>query len=292
MQNHMSRLPQPLRQRRGEVPEKLEHLVLWLLEKEPDQRPASAADVHARLLEFCEDLPPFIGYVDAGSPHPVRMYAEVLGRIGTRHAGTPAGTASVPAPPARPRAADVAFRASDISLARKDAEALKAESRFTQAAEVLERVVRPATQTLGAMDTEVIALRIELADVLFLGGNYRRAAPEFAALAIDIARREGHADDLALRFRMMEANCLAMLGDTSLALSKLRELLADEQRWGVDEERTLELRRQIGLLELGAGDAVQAKGTFGPLLTDLERRYGTHHPSARAVREILERLEP
>ncbi|WP_406674070.1 protein kinase [Nonomuraea sp. N2-4H] len=291
MENHRHQPPKPLGHRRRGVPEKLEQLVLWLLQKEPHQRPASAADVYARLLEFCVELPPFIGYVDAGSPHPVRMYAGVVGRIGTQNAGTPAETAPLPTP-ARPAVANVAFRPSDISLARKDTEALKAESRFAQAAEVLGKVVHPAAQTLGAMDPDVLALRIELADVLFLGGDYRRAAPEFAELAVDIARHEGPATDLALRCRMMEANCLAMLGDTSLALAKLRQLLADEQQWGIDEERILELRRQIGLLELGAGDVAKAKGTFVPLLGDLERRYGTDHPSARSVREVLERLEP
>ncbi|MFI7611329.1 hypothetical protein ACIBP6_08940 [Nonomuraea terrae] len=71
--------------------------------------------------------------------------------------------------------------------------------------------------------------------------------------AASIAARQGPADDLALRFRMMEATCLAMLGDTALALARLRHLL--------DDERTLELRRQIGLLELG--DHAAARHTLG-----------------------------
>ncbi|MFI7445838.1 serine/threonine-protein kinase [Nonomuraea indica] len=291
LRNHIERVPQPLRRRRRDVPEKLEKLVLWMLEKSPDHRPASAADVYERLLEYCSDLPPFPAYVNAASPQPVRMYAGVVGRVGAPTKRDAGGTAPVPMPSARSRTVDVSFRLSDISYARKDAEVLKAESRFTQAAEVLGRVVRPAVETLGALDPEVLTLRIELADVLFLGGDYRRAAPEFAQLAVDIAQREGSANDLALRFRMMEANALAMLGDTNLALLKLRQLLADERRFGVDEDRILELRRQIGLLELGAGDAARARETLGPLLKDLVRRYGTDHPSARAVREILEGLD-
>ncbi|WP_157519071.1 hypothetical protein [Herbidospora mongoliensis] len=63
------------------VPEDLERLVLWLLRKDPGERPASAAVVYDRLLSFCRDLPSFPGYVDAATPDPVRMYANVVGRI-------------------------------------------------------------------------------------------------------------------------------------------------------------------------------------------------------------------
>ncbi|MDF2708195.1 MAG: protein kinase [Nonomuraea muscovyensis] len=51
---------------------------------------------------------------------------------------------------------------------------LKAESRFTQAADVLAEVGEPAARALGHGDPDVISLRIELADVLFLGGDHRR----------------------------------------------------------------------------------------------------------------------
>ncbi|TDD44950.1 hypothetical protein E1286_25525 [Nonomuraea terrae] len=189
----------------------------------------------------------------------------------------------------RPAAAPQ-FRHGDIALVRADAGALKAESRFTQAAEVLGRIAEPARRALGRTDSEVIALRIDLADALFLAGDHRRAAPEFAALAADIAARQGPADDLALRFRMMEATCLAMLGDTALALARLRHLLDDERRFGVDDDRTLELRRQIGLLELGAGDHAAARRTLGALLADLEQRHGPGHPSTREIRDLLHDL--
>lgn len=81
MHLHLDRSPVPLRERGLDVPEALESLVLWLLEKTPARRPPSAAVVYERLLEHCRELPPFPGYVDVRAPHPVRMYAGIVSRI-------------------------------------------------------------------------------------------------------------------------------------------------------------------------------------------------------------------
>ncbi|MEZ0075309.1 hypothetical protein [Planotetraspora sp. GP83] len=156
---------------------------------------------------------------------------------------------------------------------------------------MLAPLVEPATRTFGPTNPDVIELRIELADVLFPGGDYRRAAVEFATLAADLAERGRPDNDLVLRFRLMEANCHAAAGETTLALEQLGRLLEDEKRFGVDEDRVLELRRQIGLLELGAGHLVQASNALTDLLPDLERRYGLRHPGVIKVREILDGLD-
>ena len=293
MRRHLDYTPTPVRTVRPKVPEGLERLVLWLLEKTPDRRPPDAGTVYDLLVGFCRELPPLPGFVDTSRPDPARMYASVLHPLAVR------ATTSAPAPaipdssPAHAAETDPAPSIShtDIELAMKDAGALKAEARFSQAAEILAQMVGPATRAFGANDSDVIELRIELADVLFLGGDYRRAAPEFRRLAADLAERSGPDDSLVLRFRLMEANCHAAVGETSLALTQLGELLEDEKRFGVDEERILELRRQIGLLELGSGDRAKAARTLRELLPDLERRYGTSHLNVRKVREILDSLD-
>ncbi|MFG1873913.1 protein kinase [Sphaerisporangium sp. NPDC049003] len=287
MRNHTDRAPQPLRTRGRDVPEGLERLILRLLAKNPAHRPASADEVYTRLLDFCDDLPPFPGYVDLTPRHPLRMYASVVGRIASPRA-TP--VEALPEPARSPAPSVTKIHPNDIALARTRAEALRAESRFSQAAEVLAGVVEMGTRTLGARHPQVIEVRIELADVLFFGGDYRRAAPEFGTLAADLAEREGPEGDLVLRCRLMEANCHAAVGETGLALAQLARLLDDERRFGVDEDRILELRRQIGLLELGSGNRSQARRTLGGLLPDLERHYGPHHPNVQKVREVLNGL--
>ncbi|MFC7648559.1 protein kinase [Streptosporangium lutulentum] len=288
MRNHTDVPPRPLRVIRRDVPEELERLVLWLLAKTPERRLPSADVAYERLLDFCRDLPPFPGYVNLETPHPVRMYATVVGRI-TPPAESRDRWLAEPVRLARIRHSGGAVQLGreDIERARKDAEALKAESRFSQAADVLAEVAGPAAGTFGPMSPDVVNLRIELAEVLFLGGDYRRAAPEFHRLAVDVAKVEGPGNNLALRCRLMAANCHAAVGETNLALIQLHRLLDDERRFGADEERVLELRCQIGLLEFGSGNRTQAKRTLGELLSDLERRYGQHHPDVGKVREIL-----
>ncbi len=298
MHGHLERAPRPVRDVRSDVPEGLERLVLWLLAKSPADRPPDAGVVYDLLMGFCRELPPLPGFVDLAQPLATRMYASVAARMPVPgHAAAEPPAVTVPARPGVPTKAlpptgpgGPAISRGDIELAVKDADALKAEARFTQAAEVLARIAGPAARALGALDPAVIGLRIELADVLFLGGDYRRAAPEFERLAADLAERDGPEDSLVLRFRLMEANCHAAVGETSLALTRLDRLLDDERRFGVDEERILELRRQIGLLQLGAGDRAKAARTLQELLPDLERRYGPAHPSVTKVREILDGL--
>ncbi|WP_405084912.1 protein kinase domain-containing protein [Microbispora sp. NBC_01389] len=326
MRRHVDEPPVPVRTLRRDVPEGLERLILWLLAKKPEDRPSGAALVYERLLPFCRDLPPLPGFVDGGAAQPVRMYAAVVGRVATPpnvtgNAATnatrqvtgnavtgnavtgnavhgPVATGSVA--PAYGHAAqatasqgsvsrDAGHRRSggqSMARVRRDAGALKGESRYRQAADLLAEAV----QSVEPEGDEGLELRIELADVLFLGGDYRRAAPEFRRLAADLAERRGEDDHMVLRFRLMEANCHAALGDTALALEQMRLLLRDERRLRVDEDRILELRRRIGLLELGAGERVRAGQTLGDLLPDLERRYGAAHPTVGKVRELLDGL--
>ncbi|GAA4211607.1 serine/threonine-protein kinase [Microbispora amethystogenes] len=288
MRGHTDETPRPLRQLRPEIPARLEALVLRLLSKRAEDRPEDAAEVFAGLTEFCRDLPPLPGFVDVVTGSPVLMYASVVARIPHR---SPAPAPEVVGVPVSNRRAGAEIRERDISHARADAQALLSESRFGQAASVLAAVIEPAGRALGAASPEVISLRLDLANVLFLGGDYRRAAPEFNQLAADLAVRDGDDNDLVLRCRLQEAACHANVGETSLALRQLRDLLVDEREFGVDEDRILELRREIGLLELAAGDKAGATRTLSALLPDLERRYGPRHPGVDQVVGILADLD-
>lgn len=52
----------------------------------------------------------------------------------------------------------------------------------------------------------------------------------------------------------------------------------------------MNLRRQIGLLELGSGNTAEAQRTLLELLGDLEQHYGPDHPDTVKVRESLQRI--
>lgn len=82
MDQQVSEPPGPLRVVRPDVPAELERLVLHLLAKNPEDRPASAQSVYECLLPFVVSLGPLPGAVPPPtSVSPTRMYARVVGRL-------------------------------------------------------------------------------------------------------------------------------------------------------------------------------------------------------------------
>lgn len=180
---------------------------------------------------------------------------------------------------------------SDLEQARSEAHELVRQSRYSQAAEVLAEVTRAASHTFGGTDRDVVSLRFELANVLFEGGDYHRAAPAYHDLATDLATVDGAQSDLLLRCRLKEATCHALTGRTSQALRQLNDLLQDEREaYGDEDPRTLELRRQIGLLQLGAGQRQAAEQTLSALLADLMRLSNAANPSTTEIADLLASL--
>lgn len=92
------------------------------------------------------------------------------------------------------------------------------------------------------------------------------------------------------RCRLQDATCRALGGDAVRALELLRGLLRDEvAEFGTEDLRPLELRRQIGLLELGAGRREEAERTLRDLREDLVRLHGEGHPALARIEGALER---
>lgn len=296
MSRQVDERPRAPRCLRGDVPAGLERLVLAMLAKKPDDRPASAEAVYAQLLPHVDELDPLPGVLSAPTrSSPLRMYAGVVSRVLT--GAHPVPLPRQPPPGAGPGAegdgaADgdelTSFSRRELDGAREQAAELIRQSRYSQAAEVLGTVMEPASRALGPADDDVVSLRREFATVLFEGGDYRQAAPQFRQLAHDLTARHGGDAEQVLHHRMQEATCHALLGETSRALRQLDALLVDERRvFGDEHPKTLELRRQIGLLQLGAGQREQAEGTLGELLTDLTRLHGPEHATVTGVRDLL-----
>ncbi|CAL9541395.1 Serine_threonine-protein kinase PknD [Streptomyces sp. enrichment culture] len=288
MYQHVSTAPTPLRQLRPDVPAALEDLVLHLLAKAPETRPADVQEVYGRLRPFLpqagqEAAPGEQG--PAGAPDPTGLF---------RHPYAPRSrprAAAAPTPPGGHAPAPVPvpdeLRAY-IKEAYAHSDALLEEERFAQAAEVLSEVIEPAARALGTENRQVLALRTQRAAIRLLGGDYRAALPEFTALADAYGRIAGPTSERARACRAQAARCRAELGQVTEALTALEAVLAVVRAVDGDvSEEAIELRRDIGMLLLAQGRAADAQAVLEPLHGDLNVVYG---PADELTEEIAEAL--
>ncbi|WP_345016347.1 serine/threonine-protein kinase [Streptomyces shaanxiensis] len=288
MYQHVSAAPTPLRQLRPEVPAALEELVLHLLRKAPEARPADVQEVYERLRPFLPSVgqEPVSGETGPdGAPDPTGLFRHPYApRSRPRPSATPAPSGeSVPAPlpvPAELRA--------EIKEAYAHSDALLEEERFAQAAEVLSEVIEPAARALGAENRQVVELRTQRAAIRLLGGDYRAALPEFTALADAYGRIAGPTSERARACRAQAARCRAELGQVTEALTALESVLAVVRSVDSDvSEEAIELRRDIGMLLLAQGRAADARVVLEPLHADLDVVYG---PADELTAEVGEAL--
>jgi serine/threonine protein kinase len=282
--------PPAVRTVRSDVPAELEELILTLLSKKPEDRPATAEEAYRRLLPFVTDLAPLIGALDPpAKTSPARLYAGVLNRI------FPGVTEKIPSEPesSPPKAVPSPTRQppiitrEDLAKARGEARRMAQAAQVREAVKALQRVEALARQAFGSTDADVVRVRYDLATTLFEGGEHRRAAPLFDALAQDLANVEGAAD-LLFDCRLKEATCAALAGRLGDALQQLKTLLAERRAsHGDDDPRSLDLRKQIGLLQLGAQQPVAAKRTLIDLLADLRALPTSGGPDLEEVARLL-----
>lgn len=277
MHQHIHTAPIQLRVLRPEVPEALEALVLRLLLKVPEKRPADAQDVYERLRPFLPapgDQPtPAEGEGAGALPDPTRVFRLPYAPRPRRDEPP---TTPTPAPAADGEGVieREALRQA-LRNARKRGVALMEEGRFTQAADVAGSMVVPAARGLGKDSTGVLGLRKVRALALLLGGDHRAAMSEFASLAKAYARIEGPQSANTLDCRGQAARCLAALGQATEALGELRLVLSGVQaRDGDGGEEAVALRRDIGELLLAQGSLAEAVAVFEPLRDDLNVLYG------------------
>ncbi|MEU2895876.1 protein kinase domain-containing protein [Streptomyces sp. NPDC001273] len=291
MMQHVNAAPTPLRQLRADVPEALEALVLHLLRKAPEARPADVQEVYERLRPFLpapgeESAPGEAG--PSGAPDPTgifrRPYAPRAraGASGTRPAAAP------DAPPALPAAEKEALREQ---LREVDAHyrALLEEERYSQAAEVVGEMIEPVARVLGPDNKAVLRLRRRRADSRQLAGDHRAALPEFESLADAYARVSGPGGEEALYCRAQAARCRGELGRVTEALAGLNGVLDAVRAVDGDvSENAVELRRDIGMMLLAQQRAAEAYDVLEPLHTDLCVVLG---PDDELTAEVAETLD-
>ncbi|MFI1225779.1 MULTISPECIES: protein kinase domain-containing protein [unclassified Streptomyces] len=316
LHRHLYEAPVPVRQARPEVPVALEALVLRLLAKDPQDRPASAQEVYEDLAPLlpkhgtpAAPLDPTRPFLRPHAPWPDRAATPASVPAPATFAAPPPTVAAqrsftpppaVPASPARPAHLPPGTppptttpppARPDVARAVDEVKKLLGEGRITQAVDVLGATLPAAAAEHGEHSPVVRILRKQYAATLMDDGQYRRALPELRRLAEDRAAGAGPADAQALQFRYDAAQCLEQLGEAGAALGEYRAVLPYyENAYGAitsDPGRALDIRHRIGQLLLAVGDHTAGRAQLQALLYDAERTYGPHHPLPADLRRLL-----
>ncbi|MET7615839.1 serine/threonine-protein kinase [Streptomyces sp. NPDC005408] len=276
LHRHLYEPPLPVRRLRPEIPEPLEALVLRLLAKDPQHRPAGAHEVYEALVPL---LP---GRGTPGGPlDPTRPFLRP-------HAPWPDRVA--PPPPVAPPAPSAPR--PDVAAAVDEVKRLLGEGSITRAVDILGGILPAAAAEHGEHSPVVRILRKQYATTLMDDGQYRRALPELRRLADDRAAEAGPADPQTLQFRYDAAQCLEQLGEAAAALTEYRAVLPyyeNQQSGGADAARAFDVRHRIGNLLLAVGDHTAAHQQLQSLLYDTERVYGPYHALPVELRRALDR---
>ncbi|MFF9349570.1 protein kinase [Streptomyces sp. NPDC014734] len=301
LHRHLHEPPLPVRRVRADIPEPLEALVLRLLAKDPQHRPADAQEVYAHLAPLLPargaGLP--TGPLDPTRPF-LRPHAPWPDRSVTPSAPLSPSPSPVPSPSPSPFPSPLPSAAPpgpapvrpDVAAAVDDVKHLLGQGRVTQAVDILGSILPVAAEQHGEDSAVVRILRKQYAATLMDDGQYRRALPELRLLADDRAAQAGPADPQVLQFRHDAAQCLEQLGEPAAALAEYRAVLPhyeSHRAAGNDPARSFEIRNRVGHLLLALGDHAGARVQLQGLLHDTERAYGPHHPLPVELRRRLDR---
>ncbi|WP_299540310.1 serine/threonine-protein kinase [uncultured Streptomyces sp.] len=287
LHRHLYEAPEPVRRVRTDVPEPLEALVLRLLAKDPQDRPASAQEVYEELAPLLPSRGTPGGPLDPTRPF-LRPHAPWPDRPAAPAPVSAAHPAPASAPVPGPRGPS---GRPDVAGAVDQVKRLLGEGRITQAVDILGSILPAAAAEHGRNSPVVRILRKQYAATLMDDGQYRRALPELRRLAEDRTAEAGPADPQALQYRFDAAQCLEQLGEASAALGEYRAVLPYYERVrpgdGTGPGRSFDIRHRIGLLLLALGDHGAARAQLQALLYDTERVYGPHHPRPAELRRQL-----
>lgn len=292
---HVEDPPSPPSLHVDALPQDLELLVLDLLAKDPEDRPATAQDVYDRLVPYLPQVDPLAPdkpLPPGALPDPTRPYRRPI-------PPRPKAAVAAPTRPLPPTLVETTtsmpaiagLAPGELVEADQHAQALITEGRFAQAIGVLDDVIDPAAAALGTESAQVVELRLLRANALAISGDARRALPEFTDLADILERQAGPQDERALICREQAVYCMARLGETTRALREAEHVLERfERAFGERSEDSLDLRMEMAMWRLRSGNTEQASSELRELYSDLRAAYGPGAPETLQVAELLGRM--
>lgn len=236
-----------IRTARPDTPADMAGLIMCMLEKKPESRPAGAKIVHTVLMRHAAELGELVDDVDS----PARMYAVAVSASATgtepSSASTPVETVEVAQNPSVPT--DDLSR-GDLHRAVERARRLADESRYHPAIRHLKTVVDAALPVLGARDADVVDARVELAGLRYESESYAEAADLYRVLIDDLTSERGPYDDQVMFCQRRLAECTLHLGKQPEAVDRLVRLQGQmEARYGRSDRRVVELAETIANIQ-------------------------------------------
>ncbi|MYS82392.1 serine/threonine-protein kinase [Embleya scabrispora] len=248
MTAHLQRPPESVRNTRLEVPEDLAALVLALLAKRPENRPASAAEVRDRLLELSVVPPRNL------APQPWGMLASDP-------------VAPVDAQPTQDQ---------PVRLVLDTAEPRPA--RASDSLQVLRAELGQRMREFGVDHPDTLLLREQLAARLGKDGDPLAAITLLRGVISDGGRLRGALSPDTLRARRALAHWTGEAGRPADAAQLLKNLLPDQVHvLGTDHLETLRVRRERARWDGQAGNFVGAVLHLRALVPDVIRVLGPNH---------------
>ncbi|MEY9903923.1 serine/threonine protein kinase [Catenulispora sp. MAP12-49] len=276
---HLTEAPTPVRTLRPDVPPALEALILELLAKQPQARPAAAHEVYHRLVALLPKAP-----ADAADQpfDPFRPFHSPL-------APPPGPAARAPGRPLP--AADRDGPEIDLATSLAEAERLVGEGSYAPAVQILGSALAFAQREHDPHGPVVRTLRKQYARILMLDGQPAAALTEFDRLARTAAADHGAASDEALGFRYQAAQCREQTGDVTGALAEYQAVLPPYLALPAhDARKALAMRERIGRLLVATGQPQQAWPVLAGVLRDREMDLGVQHPDNVALRGVLQQI--
>ncbi len=235
-----------IRAERPETPSDMAGLIMCMLEKKPESRPAGAKIVHSVLIRHAAGLGDLVDDVDS----PARMYAAAVSAsasgAGAVSAGTPVETVQVAYSSSPTPVPTDDLSRGDLHRAVERARRLADESRYHPAIRHLKTVVDAAVPVLGARDADVVDARVALAGLRYESDSYAEAADLYRVLIDDLTSERGPYDDQVMFCQRRFAECILHLGKKADAVDRLIRLRGQmEARHGASDRRVVELAEVI-----------------------------------------------
>ncbi|MGW7002453.1 tetratricopeptide repeat protein [Streptomyces sp. NPDC054933] len=283
---HRDAAPEPPRERRPELSEPLERLILDLLAKEPDDRPQDASVIGKRLaaIQATAERDGELPYWARG----MTIGAEAIGRRASRpHADgaslTGAWFNAAWAP--RPRHTLDPELLAVLASQHNAALSLGRLGRWSEAVEVHRAVTLAREEALGAEHSETLASRYELGFALSRLGEAQQALNEYEQVVAARTRVLGADHPQTLAARQETAFALGRLGCHEDAHRVYTDVLAARERtMGAEHPDTLRCRHNLAFNLGRLGRLQESYETAREVAAARSRVLGASHPDTLVTR--------